>query len=262
MEVYNGPYLIIKYEQDNSRLINTWKSSPTSDIAYRQELIEHLHVVEEIKPAQVLWILDNLTFKVDDLTKIWVDENISKPIFRAGFIARRQDGFDQVAFVVGQDVLAYIETMGIFNENSTSGFKPKYFATEIDAENWLSEGSNIKDSKSKDQELEITFKGTDDCGKAVFEFKEQASNFEGTINLFKNIIKQNHFIKNNIEKYASLTIREKETLKFIIKGHTNKQISQIMNISQNTSRTHRNRIWQKLEINHFRDCLKYECFFK
>ena len=126
----------------------------------------------------------------------------------------------------------------------------------------MSEGSNIKDSKSKDQELEITFKGTDDSGKAVFEFKEQASNFEGTINLFKNIIKQNHFIKNNIEKYASLTIREKETLKFIIKGHTNKQISQIMNISQNTSRTHRNRIWQKLEINHFRDCLKYECFFK
>jgi len=33
MEVYNGPYLIIKYEHDNSRLINTWKSSPTSDIA-------------------------------------------------------------------------------------------------------------------------------------------------------------------------------------------------------------------------------------
>jgi len=262
MEVYNGPHLVIKHEGENSRLIITWKSNPPNDVTYRKELIEHLHVVEKIKPSQIMWLIDNLTFKVNDLTKMWVDENISKPIFKAGFIANNHDGFDQVAFVVGQDVLAYIETMGIFNENSTSGFKPKYFATEIDAENWLSEGFNIKDSKSKDQELEITFKGTDDCGKAVFEFKEQASNFEGTINLFKNIIKQNHFIKNNVEKFSSLTIREKETLKFIVKGHTNEQISEIMYISQNTSRTHRNRIWQKLEINHFRDCLKYECFFK
>jgi ATP/maltotriose-dependent transcriptional regulator MalT len=73
--------------------------------------------------------------------------------------------------------------------------------------------------------------------------------------------RQNNFLGNNIEKYYSLTSREKKTLKFIIKGHTNKQISETMNIFQHTSRTHRNRIWQKLEIKHFRDCLKYECFF-
>jgi FixJ family two-component response regulator len=73
--------------------------------------------------------------------------------------------------------------------------------------------------------------------------------------------RQNNFLENNIEKYYSLTSREKEALKFIIKGHTNKQISETMNISQHTSRNHRNRIWQKLEIKYFRDCLKYECFF-
>ena len=261
MEVYNGPYLIIKYEHDNSRLINTWKSSPTSDIAYRQELIKHLYIVEEIKPAQVLWLLEKLTFKVDDATKIWVDENISKPIFKAGIIAKRQDGFDQVAFVVGHDVLAYIEVMDIFNEHSTSGFKPKYFATEIEAKSWLNEDLNIKDSKSGD-ELTIIFKGIDDKGKAVFEFKEQASNFASTINSIKTIIEQSHFIKNNVEKYSSLTPREKETLRFIVKGYTNEQISEKMYVSHHTIRTHRNRVWQKLEIKHFRDCLKYECFFK
>ena len=79
-------------------------------------MIKHLYIVEEIKPAQVLWLLEKLTFKVDDATKIWVDENISKPIFKAGIIAKRQDGFDQDAFVVGHDVLAYIEVMDIFNE--------------------------------------------------------------------------------------------------------------------------------------------------
>jgi DNA-binding CsgD family transcriptional regulator len=261
MEVYSGPHLIIKYEQENSRLINTWKSSPPNDVEYRKELIEHRHIVEKIKPSQIMWILENLTFKVDDATKKWVDKNISKPIFKAGFIAKKQDGFDQVAFVVGNDVLAYIEVMGIFKENAPSGFKPKHFATEIEASNWLREEFITKDSKSGDQKLEITFKGTDDNGKAFFEVKEHASEITSTLKNFKSIIDENQFMKNNFEKYSSLTPREKETFKLIIKGNTNEQIAEKMNISHNTIRTHRNRIWKKLGIKHFRDCLKFECFF-
>ena len=261
MEVYNGPHLLIKHEEANSRVICTWKSSPLNDLAYRKELMEHLHIVENIKPSQIMWLLENLTFKVSDVTKKWVDENISKPIFKSGFIAKNQDGFDQVAFVVGLDVLAYIETMGIFNENSTSGFNPKYFAKETEARNWLNEKFNTKDTKEENQNLEITFKGTDDSGKAVFELREQAANFDSTINSFKTILEQNRFIRNNIEKYSSLSPREKEVLKFIIKGHTNNQISEKMHVSHHTIRTHRNRIWNKLEIKHFRDCLKYKCFF-
>jgi len=261
MEVYKGPHLTIKFEQENSRLINTWISSPTKDVAYRKELIEHLHIVDKIKPSQVLWFLDNLIFKVGDATKKWVDENISKPIYDAGFIAKNQNGFDEVAFVVGQDVMAYIQVMDIFDETCLSGFKPKYFATEIEAINWFNDTLNIKGSKSEDQKLTITFKGADDKGKAVFEVKEDTSNFAHTINSFKTIIERDDFRKKNVEKYASLTPREKETLKFIIKGDTNEQIAEQMNISHHTIRTHRNRIWKKLEIHSFQDCIKYEHFF-
>jgi len=261
MEVYNGPHLIIKYEQENSRLINTWKSSPTNDVAYREELIEHLHIIQKIKPSQVMWLLKNLTFKVGDVTKIWVDENISKPIFKAGFIAKNQTGFDQVAFVVGHDVLSYIEVISIFKESYLNGFKPKYFVTEIEARNWLSEEFNTKGYKDEDPKLAITFKGIDDNGKVVFEFREQASKFDSTINSFKTLVEQNYFMRSNVEKYSSLTPREKETLKFVVKGYTNKQISEKMDVSHHTIRTHRNRIWKKLEIKHFSDCLKYDCFF-
>jgi len=208
-----------------------------------------------------MWLLENLTFKVSDVTKKWIDENISKPIFKAGFIAKNQEGFDQVAFVVGQDVLAYIETMDIFNENSTSGFNPKYFATEKEAISWLSGESKTKDYKSENLNLSITFKGIDDNGKVVFELKEDASKFDGTINLFKTIIEQNHFMRNNVEKYSSLTPREKEVLKFIIKGYTNKQISEKMYVSHHTIRTHRNRIWKKLDVKQVAECLKYQYFF-
>ena len=67
MEVYNGPHLVIKHEGENSRLIITWKSNPPNDVTYRKELIEHLNVVEKIKPSQIMWLIDNLTFKVNDL---------------------------------------------------------------------------------------------------------------------------------------------------------------------------------------------------
>ncbi|MBB77675.1 MAG: hypothetical protein CL844_01580 [Crocinitomicaceae bacterium] len=35
MELYKGPHLIIKYEKENSRLINSWKSNPPNDEVYQ-----------------------------------------------------------------------------------------------------------------------------------------------------------------------------------------------------------------------------------
>ena len=257
MEVYHGPHLIIEYEKENSRLINTWKSNPHNDVAYREELIEYLDISKKIKPSQMIWILDKKTFKPNLVTKKWVDEVILNPIFRSGFVKRRADGYDQLAFVFGQDVAVLMQGV----ENPYTGFNPKYFTNEIEAINWLSKESKAIDYKTINQNLDITFKGIDGNEKIVFEFKEDASKFDGIINLFKTIIEQHHFMKNNIDKYSSLTKRERETLKFIINGYDNKQIAEKMHISPNTIRTHRNRIWHKLEIKHFSNCLKYKCFF-
>ena len=261
MEVYKGPYLVINHEQANSRLISTWKSSPPNDLAYRKELIEHLHIATNRKPSQIVWLLENLTFKVGEPTKKWADENISEPIFRAGFVGKNKDNFDQVALVVGKDVLAYIEVMDIFQENPSIGFVPTCFATEKEAVNWLNAESKEKDEETDNQSLLVTFKGIDDNGKVVFEYKDQASKFDSTVHLFKTIIEQNHFMKNNVDKYSSLTKRENETLKFIINGYDNKQIAEKMQISPHTIRTHRNRIWHKLEIKNLIECLKYAFFF-
>ena len=55
MIVYNGPYLIIKHEQENSRLINTWEFTPPNDFSYLKELTEHLRIVKKTKPSQIIW---------------------------------------------------------------------------------------------------------------------------------------------------------------------------------------------------------------
>ena len=69
MKVYNSPNLIIEYEKENSRLINTWKSNPPNDLVYREELIEHLQIAEKIKPSKIIWILDKKNLKTNSYYK-------------------------------------------------------------------------------------------------------------------------------------------------------------------------------------------------
>ena len=260
MLIYSGPHLILTYEQDNNRFLNSWKSSPTNIEIFKKEMLVYLSALEKINPSQILWLQQNYTFQIDDETKLWVEEKIMKPRIKAGKISQGQDGFHHIAFVVGRDVLAHINVMAVFDEKSRSVFKPRHFATEKDARNWLNRELLVSDFDNEIQKQEIVFKGIDKDGKVIIEFKKPASEIDRTLKSFKSILEENNFIKNNIEKYTSLSKREKETFKFVIKGFTNEQISESMSISSNTVRTHRNRIWKKLDIKHFRDCLRYQCF--
>ncbi len=61
-------------------------------------------------------------------------------------------------------------------------------------------------------------------------------------------IKDDPFVRKNFEKYEQLTAREKEVLKLIAVGNTNRQIADQLMISHHTVRTHRNRIFNKLNI--------------
>ena len=63
------------------------------------------------------------------------------------------------------------------------------------------------------------------------------------------------------QKFQTLTQKEKQILQHIISGKVNKEISELLHISIHTVRTHRNRIWKKLDIKHFKDCLKYQLMY-
>lgn len=64
------------------------------------------------------------------------------------------------------------------------------------------------------------------------------------------------------KKFQSLTKREKEILNMLAKGLTNLQIGDQLFLSSNTVRTHRNRIYKKLDIRHFKDVIHYTQAFK
>ncbi|MCI2228674.1 hypothetical protein MC378_05805 [Polaribacter sp. MSW13] len=165
MKVYQGEYLSIAFEEENNRFINFWNSTPKDLASFKNELLNYLESLKKFNPTQIIWLQQNFTHQIDNSTKLWVEENILKPRFKAGYVKVDKDGFHPIAFVVGKDVLSHMEVMGVFDEPNPSVFKPKHFATEQDARNWLDHKLEL--APQKNLKTEILYKGLDANGKAI-----------------------------------------------------------------------------------------------
>ena len=71
----------------------------------------------------------------------------------------------------------------------------------------------------------------------------------------KGLIKIDEAFQKNFERFQSLSNREKEVLKFVALGLTNKEIADKLLVSEHTIRTHRNKIFTKLDIHHMREAI-------
>lgn len=80
-------------------------------------------------------------------------------------------------------------------------------------------------------------------------------------NKMERLLGENIFLRKNYAKFATLTKREKEILTLIAKGNSNTEIGDMLFISGNTVRTHRNKIFSKLEIKHISQLIKYAYAF-
>lgn len=75
------------------------------------------------------------------------------------------------------------------------------------------------------------------------------------------LLEENAFLKKNFQKFNKLTKREKEVLKKLALGYTALMISDELFISINTVKTHRQRIFKKLEVKTFTDLYRYAFHF-
>ncbi len=72
-----------------------------------------------------------------------------------------------------------------------------------------------------------------------------------------DVLNENIFLKLNINKYYSLTKREKEIIHYLIQGSSNTVIARELNVSEYTIKTHRQKIYKKLEISNICDLVKF-----
>ncbi|MEC3908737.1 helix-turn-helix transcriptional regulator [Tamlana sp. 2201CG12-4] len=79
--------------------------------------------------------------------------------------------------------------------------------------------------------------------------------------LIEKVLEEHTFFKKHFKKFQSLTKRKKEVLKELAIGKTAPQISDEFCISVNTVKTHRQRIFEKLDASTFTELYKYAFHF-
>jgi FixJ family two-component response regulator len=52
-----------------------------------------------------------------------------------------------------------------------------------------------------------------------------------------------------VERYATLTSREREVMALVVEGHANKVIASDLEVSERTVEIHRSRVMKKMEAN-------------
>jgi DNA-binding CsgD family transcriptional regulator len=260
MLLYKGPFLKLNYEKEHKRVVNSWIKSPKNKEEFKSEILQYASLLKENIFHQILWLQSNFKFKLDNECRQWFDKTVNGPKMYVSWLTRDLLGYHHLYFVIGKDVLAHMEVMGLFEIQKKTRIKPRYFATEEEARQWL-DGVSF-DFKNKKKPIQINYKGTDKYGQIVIEIKDDPSQITSSIKALKTVLEESDFIKTNTEKYSSLTPREKETLKCITEGYLNKEISNKLEVSINTIRTHRNRIWKKLQISTLHEAIKYNVFLK
>ena len=116
---------------------------------------------------------------------------------------------------------------------------------------------NIRRSWGADHQLHFsTMKYNPDIDR-FFCMEFNVDHLDSNVNALQKLTQINEFKLKRMDAFNSLTKREVQILGWISDGFTNNEIGDKLFISPNTVRTHRNRIYAKLNIRHLRDVIRF-----
>jgi len=198
-------------------------------------------------PKQALWIQENFNFTISKKLRDWIEVNIN--------IYQKKYGIEKFAFVVSRDLLVHLAVLNSFEEIN-SVIKPKHFINKTDAIKWL-DGAKVNNNIQDFLNWQVHFDKVDLNGNVYLKIKQSGHNILETFNIIKSLISKQKYFEQHIDTYISLTKREKQVLLLYGKGNSIIEISQKLNISINTTRTHWKNIKRKLDIKSFNEVTRF-----
>jgi DNA-binding NarL/FixJ family response regulator len=115
-------------------------------------------------------------------------------------------------------------------------------------------------TNSLDKEINLLVEERAEEGKAEIHLEVDLELLPHYLKRLKTLFNEQGFVHKNYQKYMSLTSREKQVLDLIVKGHSNLNIAEKLNISFDTVRTHRKNLLRKLECKTMAQLVKYTVF--
>ncbi len=250
-KIFQNKNITISHSVDVELIIVNWNHNrPLSMDVFKKEMLHFKNEFMKHRPKSVIWLQEEFASEITPETHLWVEENINKVCL--------ESGLKKVAFVVGEDVMAHLSVFNFFEEVE-SVIRPKHFAGLQEAIDWILNRDDIPPNDI--DKIDIKYLGKTKNGKSQYTIETAAQNTESTLKSFTQILKEHSFLKENAEKFYSLTQREREVFRMYASGKGFKDIATKLFLSEFTVRTHWRNAKKKLGIKSLSDISNYKNSF-
>lgn len=132
---------------------------------------------------------------------------------------------------------------------------------EDDKSKIISFFQKIKPHKNADYRWLLTTSKILKDKNEFISISQELNGIDGSTRAIGKVLDDNLFLKKNMERFGTLTKREKEIVKLVVQGNSTKQISERLFLSAHTVSTHRKNIIRKLELKSIHDWERFAYAF-
>ena len=241
--VYQSKFLVVYKKQD--MFIQSWTEHLCDVEDYKEELMKFMSCFFKGKPKEIVVDVKKCQLVIPEAIEGWMAENVLIPISKKGI--------KKIAFTIAE-----LSEVHIAIASSLDRAKPiiqsLYFA---DLEEAIAHSESVKEVNPPTFQYEANVEND----SIAINLQIDSNDLPNFLSSMKQVEQDNQFARDHIHSYNTLTIREIEILKLIVKGNTNKQIGTTLFIEESSVKTHRKNIKAKLNIHSQFDLYQFaRCF--
>lgn len=221
MTIYQSQFLNIYKEGE--MLIQSWTEKVLDVEDYKIELCNFMGLFHKLKPKEVVIDVKYCKLVIPEEIDGWMAENVLVPMSKKGI--------KKLVFTIAEDVAVHLAIAASLDKAKPI-IQSLYFS---DLEEARSHAEHVKNAKPPTFECQTNSR-TDSID---IDLNIDSNDLPRFLTSMKQIEFDNQFAEDHLNEYNTLTFREIEVLKLIVKGNTNKEIGQILFIEEGSVKTHR-----------------------
>ncbi|PYF74377.1 helix-turn-helix domain-containing protein [Pedobacter nutrimenti] len=255
MNIFESDTIALNYQDEGNLLTASWKNCTNAE-QFTDGIKSCRELCDKVDLQNTLWHFNEFSYVIPPDLQKWTDTFLNVSVLK------KSKNFRNVAFIVGNDVLALLSAIDTA-ENGESGVKPRYFGSEQQALKYLLTRNKEKKELSRTLLMpDLSFKtDSNNPDRSQIRIDVNSEEIHQYLFLLNRMLKSRSFGIQHVSKFMMLSVREKEILNMILNGLTNEKIAQLLYITYETVKTHRKNIFRKLECRNLRELMQYNILF-